>query len=58
MSETASLPETLYIRLSKEDKDWIMRRAKTLTLKPTVYARMLLAKAVEIDKRDPGKLLC
>jgi hypothetical protein len=52
------LPETLYIRLSREDKKWILERSRALTLRPTVYARMLLSKAVENDRLEPGKLLC
>lgn len=58
MESNANLPETLYIRLSKEDKNWILERSKVLTLRPTVYARMLLSKAVENDRLEPGKLLC
>jgi hypothetical protein len=45
------------MRLTKEDKEWIYQRAQALTLRPTVYARMLLSRAVEIDKREPGALL-
>lgn len=45
------------MRLTQEDKEWIYQRAQDLTLRPTVYARMLLSKAIEIDKRDPGALL-
>jgi hypothetical protein len=58
MAKYASLSETLYIRLSEDDKSWIQERAKTLKLRPTIYARVLLSKAIEIDKREPGKLLC
>lgn len=57
MDQNSSLPETLYMRLTKEDKEWIYQRAQALTLRPTVYARMLLSRAVEIDKREPGALL-
>jgi len=58
MAGNAKLTETLYIRLSTDDKSWIQERAKTLKLRPTIYARVLLSKAVEIDKLEPGKLLC
>lgn len=57
MPISSGLPETMYIRLSKEDKDWILKRATALTLRPTAYARMLLSKAVAIDRSEPGKLL-
>jgi hypothetical protein len=57
MASNTDLPETMYIRLSKEDKDWILKRATALTLRPTAYARMLLSKAVAIDRGEPGKLL-
>jgi len=57
MTSFIGLPETMYVRLSKEDKDWILKRATALTLRPTAYARMLLSKAIEIDRREPGTLL-
>ena len=57
MTSNAGLPETMYVRLSRADKDWILKRATTLTLRPTAYARMLLSKAIEIDRREPGALL-
>jgi len=57
MTSNAGLPETMYVRLSIEDKDWILKRATALTLRPTAYARMLLSKAIEIDRHEPGALL-
>jgi hypothetical protein len=57
MNQKSNLPETLYIRLSKDDKHWIQERSNALTVKPTVYARMLLSKAIKTDRQEPGKFL-
>lgn len=56
--EDATLSETVYIRVSGDDKQWLRERANGLRVKPSVYARMLLSKAVELDRKEPGKLLC
>ena len=48
--------ETLVVRLSTEDKAWLQRRADLLKLRPAIYARVLLSKAIENDKQEPGKM--
>jgi len=56
MPRYTQLPETIFIRVSKEDKEWLQERATALKLRPAIYARMLLGKAVEFDRQEPGKL--
>jgi hypothetical protein len=58
MKRYEQVPEILAIRVSSEDKAWVTARADSLKLRPAIYARILLSKAVEIDRREPGKLLC
>lgn len=41
--------ETMFLRVSPEQKAWMQKRADALRLRPAIYARMLLSKAVEID---------
>jgi len=58
MPRYEQVPELLAVRISPEDKAWLQERASALKLRPAIYARMLLSKAVEMDRREPGKLLC
>jgi hypothetical protein len=58
MPRIIQVPELLAIRISEEDKQWLQERSQILKLRPAIYARMLLSKAIENDRRDPGKLLC
>lgn len=58
MPRYEAVPEILNIRISAEDKAWLSARADILKLRPAIYARILLSRAVEIDRHEPGKLLC
>lgn len=58
MPRYEQIPEILAIRVSSDDLVWLKERASALKLRPAIYARILLSKAVEMDKREPGKLLC
>jgi hypothetical protein len=58
MTRYELVSELLTIRVSSEDKAWLQERASALKLRPAIYARILLSRAVEIDRREPGKLLC
>ena len=57
MHKNAQVTELLAVRLSPEDKTWLQERASALKLRPAIYARMLLSKAIENDRLDPGKFL-
>jgi hypothetical protein len=50
------LTESLYLRVTREEKAWLQQRAIALKLQPAQYARMLLSKAVDFDKQEPGKV--
>ena len=56
MAKCLELPETMYLRLSLEDVEWLKERASALRLRPAIYARMLLSKAVDFDRQEPGKV--
>ena len=56
MRKKAQVTETMFLRVSPEDKAWMQERADALRLRPAIYARMLLSKAVEMDMQEPGKL--
>ncbi|HWQ19209.1 MAG TPA: hypothetical protein VN455_05470 [Methanotrichaceae archaeon] len=58
MPRIAQVTEPMFLRVSSEDKEWLQERATALKLRPAIYARMLLSKAVAIDRQEPGKLLC
>jgi hypothetical protein len=58
MPKYEQVPELLAVRISPEDKAWLQERASALKLRPAIYARILLSKAIENDRLDPGKLLC
>ena len=50
------LPALVSLKLSKSDMDWLKSRADKLQLRPGIVGRMLLSKAIEIDRQDPGRL--
>jgi hypothetical protein len=56
MPRISQVNETMFLRVSSEDKAWLQKRADALKLRPAIYARMLLSKAVESDRQDPGKM--
>jgi len=56
MPRISQVPELLAIRVSEEDKQWLQERASALKLRPAIYARMLLSRAVEFDRQEPGKM--
>jgi len=58
MPRITQVPELLAVRVSEDDKKWLQERASVLKLRPAIYARILLSKAIENDRLDPGKLLC
>jgi hypothetical protein len=58
MPRYEQVTELLAVRISPEDKAWLQERAISLKLRPAIYARILLSKAIENDRLEPGKLLC
>jgi hypothetical protein len=56
MPRITQVSELLAVRVSEDDKRWLQERADVLKLRPAIYARMLLSKAIEKDKREPGKI--
>ncbi len=50
------LPELISLKLSKSDMEWLRSRADKLQLRPGIVGRMLLSKAIEMDRQEPGKL--
>jgi hypothetical protein len=57
MPRFEQVPELIAVRISSEDKSWLQERANKLRLRPAIYARILLSKAIELDRHEPGGLL-
>jgi len=54
MGKRVSFPYVLSVRLSRDDADWLSRRARSLRLTDGSFARILIGIGIESIQKNPS----